>query len=200
MKKFFMIVSIFIVLLFLPFESSFPGQDPPEILKIREQYKLWQKVLNKEAISKGEKFYLTSFGRNYREANWFTVLDESGDYFVWQEITLIKDDKLGLMFYSHESSPSHDWNCFSEHYYFPSGELFFVFLRLNTLHADEPLTIERRLYLNKEGKRIRFLESVYKLGTQEKISEPNYLPYDETYWQNIKKLPFYNLLKKTQLE
>jgi len=188
-------VSTFLLLLL---GSSAFAQDTPEIIKIREQFQSWQKILNKETISKGKNFYFVSFGRNYREAIWFTVLDESGDYFVWQTITLIKDDKLGLMFYSEESSPSRDWAGFSEHYYWPTGKLFFVYCKWNTFLADEASTIERRLYFNNDGKLIRFLESVYKLGTREKIPEPNYMPFDVIYWKNIKELPFYNLLLKEQ--
>jgi hypothetical protein len=194
----------FIFLLVLLAESSPASQEHEEILKIREQFKSWQKVLNKETISRGKHFFEISLGRYSHEIKWVTKFDEkdeNSDNFIYSQVTLIKDDKLGTMFYISETSPSGDWEDVAEHYYWPTGELFFVYWKLNTFVSldsqkceEQPLTIERRLYFNRDGRVIKFAESIYKMNTKEKVVNHNYMPHDVNYWRVIRALPFYNLL------
>ncbi len=198
------VVSIFLFVLLI--ESSLASQDNQEILKIREQYKSWQKVLNKETISRGKHFFEIFLGGYSRQTKWVTKIDENDkkndNFFLCSQVTLIKDDKLGTMFYISETSPSGDWEDVAEHYYWPSGELFFVYWKLNTFVSldsqkceEQPLTIERRLYFNKAGEIIKSSESIYEMNTKKKIVNPNYMPHAVNYWSVIRALPFYNLLK-----
>ena len=196
--KIFAFTFLFLLLL----ESSTFAQDTPEIIKIREQFQSWQKILSKEKIAKGKKFFQISVGKNFSKAEWIAKLEDERD-FIWSEVTFIRDEKLGSMFYIDETSPSGDWVDTAEHYYWPTGELFFVYWRLNTFHSldstltkTRPITIERRLYFNRKGEMIKFLESIYEINTKIKVTDPNYMPHDVTYWKNIKELPFYNLLKE----
>lgn len=194
MKNLLKIIFVSLLLL-LPIETALSAEDSQEISKIREQFQSWQKVLNKETIAKGKKFFEISVGGNFKKAEWVTKIKDDKD-FIWSEVTLIKDAKLGTMFYIFETSPSGDWSHYADHYYWPTGELFFVYWKYRTFMADEPSRIERRLYFNKAGKLIRSLESVYKISTQEKIKNPNYMSHEVTYWKDIKALPFYNLLNE----
>jgi hypothetical protein len=201
MKTLFKILGLSFLLLLL-LKSPLTAQDSSEILKIREQFNSWQKVLNKETIAKGKKFFEISVGRNFSKTEWITKLEDDND-FIWSEVAFIKDDKLGSMFYIYETSPSGDWADAAEHYYWPTGELLFVYWKLNTFHSIDPspmnmrpITIERRLYFNKNGTMIKFLESIYFMGTKAKVTDPDYEPHEVTYWKNIKALPFYNLLNE----
>lgn len=188
----------FLLLLILVLASSISALDSPEILKIREQFKSWQEVLNKETLAKGKHFFHIYSGENYQNEKWVIKINkQDSGAFIGEEVTLVKNDKLGIMFFISETSPSGDWYIAAEHYYWPSGELFFVYWKLNTFQALEPMTIERRIYLNKGGNLVESLESVHKLGTKEKAESPNYMPHDVTYWKNVRELPFYNLLEKT---
>ncbi len=200
MKILLKIIFVFLLTLFLSIGISYGAQDSPEILKIREQYQSWQNILNKEAIAKGKKSFEISVGSNFKKAEWIAKLKNERD-FIWSEVTFIEDNKLGSMFYIYETSPSGDWADSAEHYYWPTGELFFVYWRLNTFHSldptltkTRPITIERRLYFNKKGEMIKFLETIYEINTKIKVTNPNYMPHEVTYWKNIKVLPFYNLL------
>ena len=197
MKHFFRL-STFSFLLVLVSGSSTSAQDSQDILKIRRQFKSWQEVLNKEALAKGKSFFHIYSGENYQNERWVSEVNKKNSgSFIGEEVTLVKNDKLGMMFYILETSPSGDWVIAAEHYYWPSGELFFVYWKLNTYQAIEPMTIERRLYFSENGNLVESLESVYKLGTREKVDNPNYMPHDVTYWKNVRELPFYNLLEKT---
>ncbi len=206
MKTLFKILG-FSFLLLLLLKSPLFAQDSSEISKIRERYNAWQKILNKETIAKGKNFFEISMGDKFGKTKWvakiYHTVNENADVFMWSEVTFIKDAKLGSMFYIGETSPSGDWADTAEHYYWPTGELFFVHWRLNTSQSLDPsstkersITIERRLYFNKKGEMIKFLESIYEINTKIKVTEPNYMPHEVTFWKNIKILPFYNLLNE----
>jgi hypothetical protein len=178
--------------------SSISAQDSPGIRKIRRQFKSWQEVLNKETLGKAKRFFHIYSGENYQNEKWVTAINkQDSGAFIGEEVTLVKNDKLGIMFFISERTPTEDWYIAAEHYYWPSGGLFFVYWILNTHLALEPLTIERRLYFGEDGTLVESLESVYRLGTKEKIDNPSYMPQDVTYWKNVRELPFYNLLEKT---
>ena len=197
MKHFFRLFT-FSFLLMLISGSSISPLDSPDVLKIRRQFKLWQEVLNKGTLSKAKRFFHIYSGENYQNEKWViqTNKQDSGA-FIGEEVALVKNDKLGMMFYISETSPSGDWYIAAEDYYWLSGRLFFVYWKMNTSRALEPITIERRLYFSENGNLVESLESVYKLGTREKVDNPNYMPHDVTYWKNVRELPFYNLLEKT---
>jgi len=197
MKHFCRLFS-FLFLLMLVSGSSLSAQDSPDILNIRQQFKSWQEVLNKETLAKGIHFFHIYSGENYQNEKWVIEINkQNSGSFIGEEVTLVKNDKLGMMFYISETSPSGDWYIAAEHYYWPSGRLFFVYWKLNTFQALEPMTIERRLYFSKDGNLVESLESVHKLGSKEKVDNPNYLPHDVTYWKNIREIPFYSLLEGT---
>ena len=191
-------VFTFLFLLMLVSGSSTFAQDSQDILRIRQQFDSWQEVLNKEALAKGEHFFHIYSGETIQNEKWVIKINkQDSGAFIGEEVTLVKNDKLGMMFYILETSPSGDWVIAAEHYYWPSGELFFVYWKLNTYQAIEPMTIERRLYFSKGGNLVESLKSVYKLGTKEKVDNPDYMPHDVNSWKNIRELPFYSLLKKT---
>jgi hypothetical protein len=198
MRHFFRLLT-FLFLLMVVSGSSTSAQDSQDISRIRRQFKSWQEVLNKETLAKGEKFFHIYSGENYKNEKWVIKISrQDSGAFIGEEVTLVKNDKLGMMFFISEKTPTEDWYIAAEHYYWPSGKLFFVYWIMSTHLALEPLTIERRLYFSEDGNLVQTLESVYKMGTKEKAKDPSYMPHDVTYWKNIRELPFYNLLEKTR--
>lgn len=166
-----------------------------DILKIKIQFKVWQQILNKEQLKTKNIFHIY-YGENYKNEKWVTELNKDDETFVGEEVTFIDHKTMGVKFNMTETSPSGDWYIYSEHYYWPSGNIFFVFWSMKTTYADEPLTVERRLYFNEKGDVLRSLEDVYKTGTKTKIATSNYLDKKIQYWLKINELPFKNLVKK----
>ena len=172
--------------------SSFPGfgQESSEIQEIRAQFKLWQIHL-KEKKLQAMKFFHIYTGDNFSIDKWVDTVDSVSDAFVGEEINIYKIKDVGSVLFIDETSPSGDWFARSEHYYWPSGKLYFVFWAMNTFNAEPPSTVERRIYFNKKGDVIRRLESVYKMNTRQKIKEPNYMDKKVIYWRALKNLPVF---------
>jgi hypothetical protein len=185
----------------------FCAQDPQNILEIRKQYDRWQNFLKNEKYDTKKYFEIYS-GEEYQEHEWVDNFKkyqdkyEGIDYFITTELTLINDKKIGVMFSTYETSPSGDWHVYSEHYYWPSGELFFTLWRMVTsssIHytdTGEPLTIERRLYFNKKGEIIRKLESTYGSQSKKELKNQQYLDREIKHWLTTKDFPFCNLNEK----
>lgn len=62
---------------------------------------------------------------------------------------------------------------------------------MNTFQADEPLTIEKRLYFNSEGELIRNLKSTFKMNTKDE-STAGYADRDVEYELQLNKMDFYS--------
>ncbi len=183
-----------ITLLTLLFSDCLNSGEDKQILEIRHQFKRWQQALERGDIS-SQKLYHVYYGDNYEEDEWVDSTRAIKGRFVGEEVTDYMDYKLGISLKVIENSPSGDWSIRSEHYYWPSKKLFFVFWAMNTFQADEPVTVERRLYFNLEGEVIRRLESVYKMNSRVQIEEPNYFDQKAMYWPEVDSIPFKNLLK-----
>ena len=184
---------IFTLCLIFLFSLSY-SQDSSTILQIRAKFNSWQKILDK-TDSTSVKIYNIFYGENYDKNEWTYNPTTINEGFISDEVTIYKNKELGLMFILRENTPSGDWSMYSEHYYDKSGILYFVFRSLNTFQASEPLTVENRLYFNNKGDLIKSLESVYKMNTKEKASNPDYMKRETEYWLELKELPFYSLLK-----
>ena len=66
---------------------------------------------------------------------------------------------------------------------------------MNTFYADEPLTVEKRLYFDSNGSIIRELKSVYKMNTKEKI-DVSFMDQEVLYVLTLNDLVFYNYWNK----
>jgi hypothetical protein len=185
---------IFFVSLMVLSASTIIAHESAGIQRLRDQYKAWQEILDKQTIAKGKRAFHVYSGENYRTDKWVSeVRGKSGDYFIGEEVNLINHDKLGVMFYMSETSPSGDWNIAAEHYFQPSGRLFCVVWKLNTFQALEPLTIEKCLFFDEDGKLLQDLEHAFKLSTRDKVDSPNYMSRSVTYWKSIRDVPFYSI-------
>lgn len=182
------------ILLTLLFTNCLSNAEDKEILEIRNQFKLWQQALQRSDIS-SQKFYHVYYGDYFEKEEWVDSVEAIKDGFVGEEVSVYIDSKLGISLKVIETSPSGDWSISSEHYYWPSQKLFFVFWAMNTFQAEEPVTVERRLYFNLKGEVIRRLESVYKMNSRVQIEEPDYFDRETMYWLKVDSIPFKKLLK-----
>ena len=170
------------------------SQDSSIILQIRDKFNSWQKIFD-TTDSTTVKIYNVYYGENYNKNEWTYDPASIKEGFIGNEVTIFKNENLGMMFISRENTPSGDWSTYSENYYSKSGNLYFVFRSLNTFYASEPLTVENRLYFDEKSDLVKSLEYVYKMNTKEKVSNPNYMKREINFWLDLKELPFYSLLK-----
>ena len=184
----------FILLLALLFSDCLSGGEDKQILEIRNQFKRWQQVLTQGDVV-SQKLYHVYFGDYFDEDAWIDSSEAIGDRFVGEEVTVSRHEQLGISLKVKQTSPSGDWHITSEHYYWPSQKLFFVFWAMNTSQADEPVTVERRLYFNPEGEVIRRLESVYKMNSRVHVDVRSYAEQKITYWLEVDSIPFKDLIK-----
>ena len=89
---------------------------------------------------------------------------------------------------------SGDWNIVVEYYFDRTDKLHFIFWRMNTFQAEEPLTIEKRLYFNSEGEQIRSLKSIYKMNSRDE-STAEFADRQVEYELQLNKMGFYDFWK-----
>ncbi len=176
------------LLIIIFFISNVYCQNNNDINNIKNQFKLWQPILNDTSIISEVKYNIV-FGKNYEYEKWVEKVEDSS-IFIASEVRIYTDNKLGNVLKIFETSPSGDWFISSEHYYRPGGKLYFIFWSMNTFYAEDALTVERRVYFNPKGEKIRALESVYKMNTKDIVENANYFDKEINHWKSFNKLPF----------
>ena len=165
------------------------AQEDPVILKIRENFQTWQPIIESELYSSTQLFHY-AWGKNYQENEWYTNEQDSEDKFLFQQAYIIEKPDLGTYVYYDNFSMSGDWYIAIDYYFDTSNKLYFVFWRMNTFHAEEPLTVEKRLYFNSDGELIRNLTSTFKMNTSEKLNV-EFADQDVDYELQLNKMDFY---------
>ena len=183
---------LLIIFLFLASQTSF-SQDSI-IDKIESKYQKWQPIINNQ-ISFSEQYYNYAWGINFEFNKWYTTEIENDTLILAEVLSIVKNQELGLLLFIDEYSYSGDWFIYSEHYYDKDKRLYFVLWKMNTFHAEEPVTVERKLYFNKEGKKIKELETVYKMNTNDEIDIP-YMQHDVYYDIIFNKSEYLKTIKR----
>lgn len=183
------IMMLLIGLIFSPVFS----QTDNKILEIRAKFKLWQPIIDKK-INNCEKFFNYAWGNNYQFNEWFNKEIESDTLTLSEFFSIISDDKLGIYVHNDLNSFSGDWHITADYYYNLNEKLYFIFWRMNTFYAEEPLTVEKRIYFDANGDKISELRSVFKMNTKENI-EIDFLDRDVSYKINLKDEEFYKYWK-----
>jgi hypothetical protein len=117
------------------------------------------------------------------------------DTLTLSEMSLILDkENLGSFLYTEKFSLAGDWFVAIDYYFDNKGKLYFIFWRMNSFHAEEPVTVEKRLYFDQHGEKIRDLISVFKMNTNEK-KDISYLDMEVEYKMDIKEFEVYDRLK-----
>lgn len=172
MRPYLFILSL-ILLVILPINAM--AQQDSVIAEIKENFKTWQPIIAMDS-TEVTTFYLYSWGDRYENQQWQKTMERNDTLFLTQTSTIMQKDSLGYFMQEYSTSPSGDWLLIVDYYYDVDGDLYFAFWRLNTFLAEEPVTVQRRFYYNKDGEPARLLKSVYKLGTKEEVdvsySEP----------------------------
>jgi len=188
------ILKIYILLTFT-FTSFASCQNSSEIIEIQKSFNNWKPVLNNKIIEP-QIFYHLYSGHNFSEDEWTVTIEDSTGAFVGEQVYFYTYDSLGYMMLLYETTPSGDWSIVSEHYFTPSGKLYFIFWSMNTSYSDEPVTVERRIYFDSNHKQIKNLQSVYKINTKQKVKNPNFMDRNILYWLNMLEVPFKSLIDK----
>lgn len=185
-----LLIILFGILLIL--NSGFAQKDSV-ITKIRCDFKKWQPIIESK-LNNCEEYYKYAWGEYYQFNKWYDKSVDIDSLTLSEKISLIEDDKLGYFIHSDFYSFSGDWYIAVDYYYNNSEQLYFIYWRMNTFHAEEPLTVEKRLYFNSKGDKIRELISVYKMNTKEK-TEISFLDKDVRIKLFLRDMGFYQYWK-----
>jgi len=98
-------------------------------------------------------------------------------------------------------SLSGDWELMQEYYFYENGTTAFIFERLITFQAyDEkrdlppgPYILEKRLYFDSNGIRIKTLRSAFVSSNKEKLEPSTVNDIEVPRYRNFKLFPFFSL-------
>ncbi|WP_109830665.1 hypothetical protein [Reichenbachiella versicolor] len=179
---------------FFLFNSLFVfSQEDPTILEIRKKYKIWQPILG-SGLNGATQLFHYAWRDNFQNNDWYLEELTSEDKFLFQKVNLIEKANLGTFVNCYNFSISADWTIVADYYFGQNNKLYFIFWRMNTFRAEEPLTIEKRLYFDSKGDLIRNLISVYKMNTKEK-STASFDDQEVEYHPDLTKMGFYDKWK-----
>ena len=169
------------------------SQEDSIIKEIRAKFQKWQPIINKE-FADCEKYYNYAWGENYQFDKWFDNKIDNDSLTLSEAVSIIDKKDLGYFVYVDNYSFSGDWYIAVDYYYNKGGQLYFIYWRLNTFYAEEPLTVEKRLYFDNSGKLIQDLKSVYKMNTKEKI-DIDFMDREIDYKLILTDMDFYKYRK-----
>ena len=159
------------------------------ISQIQEQYKIWQPIIKKE-LGESAKLYHYVWGEHFQEDGWYNEELKSSDKFLFQKASIIQKQHIGSFVFYNDYSLSGDWSIATEYYFDTSHKLYFVYWRMNTFQATEPLTVEKRLYFDASGTLIQSQKSKYKINTIEE-STAEFTDREVEYNLQLEKMRFY---------
>ncbi len=184
--------SVFLSLTFIIISLISYGQDET-ILEIRENFKNWQPIIKHE-LENSKKLYHYAWGENYGEESWYSNEINTEEKFLYEMVSVIEDDELGTFVNYDNYAFSGDWYISVDYYFGTTNKLYFIFWKMNTFQAEEPVTVEKRLYFDSNDVLVRSLESVYKMNTHEE-SKSSFADRDVEFESRIEGMPFYNFWK-----
>ncbi len=182
-----------LIALVLLFPTLSVAEDSRRYAEIKSAFSQWQAILHDRP---GGVFVIHRYatGEHLEKLIWLRKETDARGHALVDTFTLFQRD-IGFYLRREQYALSTDWVITSEHYYDKKGHLYFVFWHMNTFLADEPATVERRLYFSADGKVIRHLEEIYKLGTRQK-QKVSFMNRKVEYATEIKSLAFYDQLPK----
>ena len=189
-----MIKKVLLILVFglIFFVTGF-SQEDSIITEIRSEFQKWQSIIDKE-FDDCDKFYNYAWGENYQFDKWFDIKIDNDSLTLSEAVSIIDEKDLGYFVYVDYYSFSGDWYIAVDFFYNKEGQLYFIFWRMNTFYAEEPLTVEKRLYFDNTGQLIRDLKFVYKMNTKEKI-DISFMDREVDYKLSLTDMDFYKYWK-----
>jgi len=186
------------ILLIILFELIFINlgfsQEDSTILVIKTNFQKWQPIIDNE-FENYPKFFNYAWGENYQFDKWFNKKQDNDSLTLSEAVSVIEKKDLGYFVNVDYYSFSGDWYIVIEYYYNQEEQLYFIFWRMNTFYAKEPLTVEKRLYFDTNSRIIRELKSVYKMNTKEKI-DISFMDKEIDYELILSDMSFYKYWKK----
>lgn len=153
----------------LPATVSATPPEPGEIEEIRAVY---QHAKSVEARPDARLFLMKRVRGNELEPKWLMTDPLDGGATFDAQFMGYADGREIVSAHLLESSPAGDWMKTTEFYFYEDGKTAFVFSSLQTFAGN--VRVERRIYLNRAGKIIRELKSVFDLSTgAEKADDPD---------------------------
>lgn len=162
------------------------GQDDEKILKIRKQFNEWQILLENENIEP-EFYYHSVWGNNFENDAW-TTFKPADSVAVIQIASVFSQPTLGGLITVDENSISGDWSIRTENYYDKNGNLFFIFWSMNTFQADQPVTVEKRLYFDNK-RLLKKRKTVLRMNARE-VVDAGFADREVTIWYSLSDIPF----------
>ncbi|HET8859591.1 hypothetical protein [Marivirga sp.] len=181
------------IFLFLLSVTAGLAQEDKSINKIREDFKKWQPIIDRELKGATELFHYV-WGDNYQNEKWYDTECDDEDKFLYQKVKILEKSNLGTFVLANFNTISGDWSIKIEYYFDSNDKLYFIYWKMNTFQADEPLTVEKRFYFNSNGKVLKKLQSTYKLNTKEE-SNAGFMNREVDYKLQLNKMDFYSKLR-----
>ena len=169
------------------------SDDSQRIADIKAVFSQWQPVIQSKT-KESFVIYRYASGENYEKQEWSQKELKSDAKALSDKYTVLRR-AIGAYVNHEQYSFSGDWFVVSEHYYDGNGKLLFVFWKMNTFQAEEPATIEKRLYFAANGKVIRNLTDVYKLNSKER-QNVSFMDHDVEFSPDFKSLEFHDQLPR----
>ncbi|WP_125250370.1 hypothetical protein [Leptospira wolffii] len=158
---------IFLLLFFLSSVAIYSESD--EILKIREIYKRAQEFQKSDSSNSIQ--YVRYWDEDKKIlSNWerFDKNSQKENDILSLIRIFSKDDKVSSVLME-ENTPSGDWTCTTEYYFYENGKIAFVHSILSTFYGN--VRVEKRFYYNDSFRRIRELKSIYDLQTNRELKD-----------------------------
>ncbi|MDY0103024.1 MAG: hypothetical protein RBS07_08785 [Lentimicrobium sp.] len=165
------------------------SQEDSIITIIRDDFQKWQPIIEKK-FDNCDKLYNYAWGENYQFDKWTDKKLNDDTLTLSEAVSIIEQKDLGFFVHVDTYSFSGDWYIATDYYYNKDGQLYFVFWRMNTFYAEEPLTVEKRLYFDTHGQLIRDLKSVFKMNTKKKI-DIGFMDREVDYDLTLSDMNFY---------
>jgi hypothetical protein len=145
---------------------------PPEPDPIKQIRAIYQAAKAVESRPEARLFLMKRMWKNELEPQWIMTDPLDGGEKFDARFIGYADGREIVSAHLMESSPSGDWMKTTEFYFYEDGNTAFVFSSLQTFAGN--VRVERRIYLNRAGKIIRELKSVFDLSTGvEKPDDPD---------------------------
>ena len=170
------------------------SQGKGDILEIGERLNEWQPIIDKE-LKDNKKLFKYSWGAYYQYDKWFNEQLDHDTLTLSKVVSVIKKEKLGTFLYRQNHSFAGDWVMVIYYYYDLNDKLYYIWWRMSTFQAEEPATVEKRLYFDENGNLIQKLQSVYKMNTEEKI-DTRFEDRDVDYKLDWKEMDFFKYWKE----
>ncbi len=125
------------------------AQEDTLIAKIRLDFQKWQPIIEKE-LNQAQKLYHIMWGEDFMFSGWLTSEHLNDSLHLAETVTILEQKNEGFFVTTESYSLSGDWFKTFDQYYNKDGVIYFIFWRMNTFLAEEPLNLSSILNFNSD--------------------------------------------------